>query len=234
MNADKIVDLGQFINLLDSRLTEMGKSIDPIEYIVSDDHHLVYIVNSKVACSSIKATFLDTQIHDNYSIHQLLKEKGMHKYHLSSEESSYYSFSFVRNPFSRLVSCYESKYHTDSIKYKHNDFEEYLFGYMAEDEGFESFIRKICALPPRLMDRHFRPQYNLLYDENGICRCNYIGHFETLEEDFKQIRERFELQALPHLNRSNEVNWHDYYTTETTDLVLKTFKNDFETFGYSW
>lgn len=232
-STDKRINQEQLFSILDAHLAEEGKMFDPIEYVISDERRLVYIVNSKVACSSIKSTFIDTDIADDHSIHQLLIQKEIRKYDLTEDQSTYYAFSFVRNPLSRLVSCYESKYHIDPVKYNRSDLKKYLFGYMAEDEGFDSFIRKVCALPPRLMNRHFRSQYDLLYDENGNCRCDYIGHFETIEDDFKPIQERFGLRPFPHLNRSDEVDWRSYYTEETLDLVLKTFNRDFEAFGYS-
>lgn len=233
MSAIKNIELEQLLFLLNDRLAQEEKNLEPVEYVVSDVHKLVYVVNSKVACSSIKSTFLSTQIPDDHSIHNTTIQQGMLRYHLSEAQVHYYSFSFVRNPFSRLVSCYESKYHIDPVKYRFFEFEHYLFGYLANDEGFETFVRKVCSLPPRLMNRHFRPQYDVLYDADGVCRCDYIGHFESLEEDFSPIRERFGLLPLPHLNQSKEVNWRDHYSEETMNLVYQTFRKDFEAFGYS-
>lgn len=233
MNDKGKIDQKQFLTLLNNRLAKLNKNIQPDEYIVCDERKVVYIVNSKVACSSIKAAFIDPTTPDDHNIHYIAAQKGLYKFHLTEEQTHYFKFSFVRNPFSRLVSCYESKYHIDPVKYNREDLKKYLFGYMAEDEGFEVFVRKVCALPPRLMDHHFRTQYDLLYDSNGVCRCDYIGQFESLEEDFAPIKERFGLYPLPHLNRSQEVNWRHYYTSETMRLVIKTYKKDFDTFGYA-
>lgn len=233
MKTNNSINQEQFFKILDEHLAQMDKTLDPMQYIVSDELKLVYYVNSKVACSSIKATFLNDPIADDYSIHKAVIREGIYHHHLTEAQSSYFSFSFVRNPFSRLVSCYESKYHTDPLKFNLREYNRFLFGYMSEDEGFDAFVRKVCALPVRLMDRHFRPQYDLFYDDNGTCHCDYIGHFETLEEDFEPIRTRFGLRPLPHLNRSKEVDWHSYYTDETLELVRETYKKDFEAFGYA-
>ena len=233
MRTPRTIDQAQFFALLDQRLTQADKTLEPTEYIVSDERQLVYVVNSKVACSSIKSAFLDAPTPDDHSIHRTMIQKGLYCYHLSEEQTHYFSFSFVRNPFSRLVSSYESKYHIDPEKYGFSEYEHYLFGYLSEDAGFEDYVRKVCALPPRLMNRHFRPQYDVLYDKNGVCRCDYIGRFESIEEDFRPIRERFGLQPLPHLNQSKAVDWRDYYTHETLALVRETFRRDFEVFGYA-
>lgn len=222
----------EFFSVLNERLAREDKSFEPIEYVVLDNHKLIYLVNSKVACSSIKSTFLDEEISDDHSVHNRIIKKGLLHFNLTEEQTHYFSFTFVRNPFSRLVSCYESKYHTDPVKYGFFEFKNYLFGYLSKDDGFDTFIRKVCAIPPRLMDRHFRPQYDIIYDSNGKSRCDFIGHFETLEEEFSVIQNRFALNPLPHLNKTPTLNWRDYYSNETLKLVRETYQKDFETFGY--
>lgn len=232
MRTSNKVDYKEFFSILNDRMAQAGKTYEPLEYVVSDKRRLVYLVNSKVACSSIKSTFLDTEVPDNHSVHKVTTNSGLLRLHLSEKQSDYFSFSFVRNPFSRLVSCYESKYHTDPIKYGFFEFRNYLFGFLSEDDGFDTFVKKVCSIPPRLMDRHFRPQYDVIYDSGGNCRCDYVGHFESLEEDFSKIQKRFNLHPLPHLNKSPAANWRDYYSDETLKLVRETFQKDFETFGY--
>lgn len=46
------------------------------------------------------------------------------------------------------------------------------------------------------------------------------------------IQEKFDVKALPHFNQSKHGNWKDYYTKETAELVYKTYKLDFEKYGY--
>jgi len=158
--------------------------------------------------------------------------QGMARRKLTADERRYFKFTFVRNPFARLVSCYESKYHTDLERYKKRfDFRDYLNGYLYKDEGFDEFVRKVCALPYRLMDRHFRSQYDLIYNAAGT-QFNYIGHFESIEEEFSTIQNKYRLRPLPHLNRVGTDDWMNYYTAETADLVYKTFRDDIEAFGY--
>lgn len=221
-----------FIELLSKAFFEEGRYLDPPEFTVSKEKKLIYLVNSKVACSSIKASMLDDEVSDDYSVHRSVFMQGMTKRDLEAEEQEYFKFTFVRNPFARLVSCYKSKYHTDVQRYrKRFDFRDYLNGYLYKDEGFDEFVRKVCALPYRLMDRHFRSQYDLIYNAAGT-HFNYIGHFENLKDDFSTIQKKYRLRPLPHLNRVGTDDWKNYYTAETADLVYNTFRDDFEKFSY--
>lgn len=212
--------------------------IEPRQYIVSKEKKVIYLRNPKVANSSIKTSLYSGEAKDDYSIHSIVVNTGMQKVKLSAEELDYFKFTYVRNPFERLVSCYESKYHADKIKYKDKDkllyFDSYLLGYIRKDKGFDNFIKRIIRLPYWCMDRHFFPQYYWTHDERGQQLLDYIGQYENLEEDFKKIQEKYGLKPLPHYNSSGgeKRDWRSYYTLETAKLVYEKYKKDIECFGY--
>ncbi|MED4974760.1 hypothetical protein E5Z46_01980 [Geobacillus kaustophilus NBRC 102445] len=204
--------------------------VEKREFIILDDKELVYLNNSKVACSSIKKTFTSKEVQDDYSIHILNWNR---KARLSEKEKKYFKFTFVRNPFDRLVSCYSSKYHKDKEKGKDIlDFDIYLLGILRKDKGFENFVKRVVKIPDFLADRHFQSQYNLIYDKRGKCLVDYVGKFENINEEFKEIQKKFQLAPLPHFNKSDKNDWRDYYTIETANLVYKKYRKDIETFGY--
>ena len=200
------------------------------EYIIDPTRKLVYAVNSKVACSSIKAAMFAQDIPDDYSIHHVTKSGNVYRKFgkLTAEEASWFSFSYVRNPFDRLVSCYESKYHHDIKMGQPNNFADYLDGLIAEDRGFDRFARQVCAIPSRMMDRHFMIQSDIM---GGV---QHVAKYEDMAEDFAEIQRKYDLKPLPHFNNSggSRRDWRAYYTTETAKLVHKKYKKDFERFGY--
>lgn len=207
------------------------RTLEEKEYVVLDNKKLVYINNSKVACSSIKRTFIKDEIRDDYSIHNYGKWKRKSK--LNNNEKSYFIFTFVRNPFDRVVSCYESKYIGDRLKGKNPlQFDKYLLGALKKDSGFDGFVKKIIRIPDFLADRHFQSQYNLIFSKSGKCLVDYYGKFENMDEDFLQIQEQYDLESLPHFNRTSEKNWKKYYTKETAKLVYEKYKKEIYQFGY--
>lgn len=207
--------------------------LDPPQYLVLKDKKLAYLVNGKAACSSIKASMIEQKTINNDSVHIQAEELGLIHTGLDKPDE-YYVFTFVRNPFARMVSCYESKYHTDirSGRKRRNDFKDYFNGYLREDNGFDVFVDKVCEIPLRLMDRHIRPQYDLIYDEYGHCKCDYIGKMENINEEFKAISTRYGLKPLPHYNASYSGDWREYYTLDSAKKIYERYKKDFETFGY--
>jgi len=200
---------------------------DPVAYYVFKGRQLVYLVNPKVAQTTITNT-AGNPIKKEYS--SLQEGDYGHKTRtLTADEQSGYLFTFVRNPYARLYSCYRSKLIADKVKYNrpYGDFDFYLFGYISRDEGFATFVRKITKIPYRLADRHFKPQHFALYTDNTLPIA-YVGRFENLQDDFEPVRTAYDLDPLPHLNPSKTTveDWRDAYTPELIDLVASYYEAD--------
>jgi len=213
-----------------------GKSIDPISYYVCNKNKLVYIVNSKAACSSIKQSMLSlsgcsVNGEEYWDIHRAAADRGYVKSKLSEEEKRYYFFTFVRSPFSRLASLYLNKF-CDQKSISQNGFEykKYLGGIFDRNDSFERFLTKISRIPDVLCDRHFKPQTYLVKQE--AVKIDFIGKFESLSEDYTVLRERFGLGELGVINKSAAYSLSDIYTQKTLDLVAQRYKEDIEQFGY--
>jgi len=202
--------------------------VDPPEYIEVPEKQSAYINIPKVACSSFKASITNRSFPDDYSVHTAISGK----LNFSRLNPDYFVFSFVRNPFDRLVSCYESKYHRDiAIKKPYLTYKYYLFGIISKDLGFEHFIKTICRIPRRLAEKHFRSQYASLY-RRGKCVADFVGKFESLETDYEPIRQKYGFAPLEHYNKTGKSNWMDYYTPKIAKIVYRKYRKDFETFGY--
>ncbi|HOP10048.1 MAG TPA: sulfotransferase family 2 domain-containing protein [Oscillospiraceae bacterium] len=200
----------------------------PPTYLEIPDKKVTYCIMPKVACSSIKASLYLQNFKDDYSVHREIPGEPK----LLKDDPEYFKFSFVRNPFDRLVSCYESKYHRDvEIKMDVLDFRFYLLGSLAKDRGFNRFIKSVCIIPKRFANMHFRSQYLTIY-RHGKCMMDFVGKFENLEIDYEPIRAKYGFDPLRHYNKSNRSNWMDYYTPKTAKMVYRKFKKDFEIFGY--
>ena len=137
--------------------------------------------------------------------------------------NSYYKFAFIRNPFDLLVSLYEyirgSKVHRYHEKVKGMSFKEFLQWHIEND-------------PPRQIDFVINKQNDLLVD--------FIGKFESLEEDVSTVIETLNLdvnKSLKHKNPSKKrqnKDYKNYYDQESRRLVENYFDQDLELGSYSF
>ena len=156
-----------------------------------------------------------------------------------SEFDSLFKFSFVRNPYSRIVS-------------------EYLYRNYLHHHSFRDFI--LNKLPQPGWDdqyRHVMPQYDMLHDSEGHLLVDYVGRFESLQKDFDEVCSRLGIEdsELPHRNPSNKKSrnlkrrfrnslfrngendkrhYTDFYDDETLEAVNRLYRKDIETFGYQF
>jgi hypothetical protein len=135
---------------------------------------------------------------------------------------SYFKFGFVRNPWDRAVSLYERR---EGLQLRDKmTFEEFV--------GWMRFSSSTCLLPGP-----HRFQLDWFVDPHGQVIADFIGRFETLEQDWAFVCERTGIrQPLPHENRNPRPRRHyrDYYTARTRELIAERFQADIEYFGYEF
>ncbi len=208
-----------------------------LPYILCTREHVAYAVNFKGACSSIIVSMSrKDDIRDDYSV---FKRKNSHiEYCPPIRSKQWLTFTFVRNPFARLVSCYESKYHEDRARHSiaihrgYLDYDYYLDGYIREDKGFAYFINQIMRIPYPMEDFHFCSQYHRFIGKNGKPLVNFIGRVERLKADYEPLRQKYGFDPLRRYNKVDYGDWRDYYTTKLAKKVYRKYKKDVQYFGY--
>ena len=195
-------------------------------FVFNTEKKLVYLNNPKVACTSIKKSIFGEQS----DIHIYAKQYTVSELSREMEES--YKFTFVRNPYERLVSYFEDK----CVQHPDNPcISGYPLNFLLLNKEFNQFIKNLSLIPYRLSETHFSGQYELIYDKQGKCLVDFVGKIENMREEYEPIRSRFDLLPLPHSNRVASLtgkNWMDYYTPLTAALVYWKYRKDFKTFGY--
>ena len=136
-----------------------------------------------------------------------------------------YRFTLVRNPWDKVVSHYE-------YRRKRNKTEVASRGI-----SFSEWVKKTYGPEKDPLyynnPKAFQPQVEWLKDDEGNVSIDFIGKFETINEDFEQIKIAIGLEAeLPHLNASKRADYHSYYDDETQEIVANWFREDIEAFGY--
>lgn len=158
----------------------------------------------------------------------------------------YFKFTFVRNPWSRLVSIYKFMGYDKKI-----DFRLFLLGM------FKKYI----------FERHnwfVGPQSDFVYSKEGELLVDYLGRFEELQNGFDFVCKQIGIPEtkLPHVNESerndsmpgltdeqkcmglDEItgtrtlpdyqNYQEYYDEDTIDCVAQLYRKDIMLFGYDF
>jgi chondroitin 4-sulfotransferase 11 len=146
----------------------------------------------------------------------------------------YFRFGFVRNPWDRAVSAYEF------VRSGGTEFVKPIPDPVYATEAFESFSRFVLewlsVIPLGSADVVFRPQWTFLCDEDGRVLVDHVGRVERLAVDLRPVEDALGVTIRPErLNRARRpVEYTDYYTPETRDIVGDIYQDDIEMFGYEF
>lgn len=176
------------------------------EKIISHKYRYLWLCNPKVASRSIKTTLLAAdpaaEIH-HASIFEV--------YARHPEVRSYYTFGFVRDPFTRTLS-FHAELHVShrrgtseerSVKKaQRRAFFKRFYG-LAETGSFDAYCRWLNTPygSDAFADRHFLSQHVQIRLENGRLP-DFIGRLENIDDDWKRVTRRVGMPAtrLPMLN----------------------------------
>jgi len=179
--------------------------------------------------------------------HLKAHEYVLYNYLTQEQFNTYFKFTFVRNPWDRMISIY--KYLGYSKKYEFNHF---LKGVFLKEQWADNYW-------------FVGPQSEFLYDNNSELKVDFIGRFENLQNDFNQICREIGMPIIkiPYVNKSEEKkvrvktspvglakyllkykykresipafkSYQEYYDEESKELIAKLYKTDIELFGYQF
>lgn len=143
----------------------------------------------------------------------------------------YFKFTFVRNPFTRLVSAYEflqnGGYGPSDIK---------PVSIVRQYRTLEDFVLQYLSPTTAKALAHFRPQHHFICDSFDNIMVNYIGRFEHLDTDYEYIREKTGIgESLKKINitKNKKQNKDDYYNnSRVIQKVIEIYAKDFDLFEY--
>ena len=138
-----------------------------------------------------------------------------------------FKFTFVRNPWDRIVSLYKYRLKKNRTRIASHqlDFDQWIEKTIGSQQS-----RYYYDNP-----KSFQPQVDWLKDNEGKISIDFIGRFEQLESDFKVVRKELGLQSdLPHLNATSRTPYQTYFSERSFDTVSDWFKEDILTFDYQF
>lgn len=216
--------------------------------ILVEKYKCIFFIIPKNGCSSMKANIIEVlemekgadypkDVHDPkiypYPFVKTEDLNGAYQHHLR--------FCISRNPWDRLVSCFEDKIR--SLSYNEQGYRNgvalpllqncpLFYGGMS----FKEFVKVVCNIQDVLGEHHFTSQLYQITDDAGNLLTNYIGKLETLSEDLKEIslKSGFPTSEIQHLRRTKEKKYHEFYSDELKEKVRKRFAADIEFFKYTF
>jgi hypothetical protein len=182
---------------------------------ISDKHKLIFVHIPKNAGTSITnhLNMVDAG-HHSWSYYA---RKYPHKW------QKYKKISIIRNPWDRVVSCYEyakmddSYWHSSKNKAragKHLDYD------LLKDMSFLECLKLLENSPKKLRHQGWANQLN--YISNGTkIMVDYLIDIKNINEELSKIlNEKIE---IPLINKSNNNNYRDYYKNDDMIKIVKDY-----------
>ena len=163
----------------------------------------------------------------------------------------YKKFTFVRHPLSRLLSAYNHKMKVERHRRMYGDkirkFSTNKTISYNNNVTFGNFVRYIISEKRKAkhFDIHWRPLTLLL--QSCQFHYNFIGRYETIEDDSEYIFQHLFREpslTLPKANMANMKNDTDKYAKSIQEYyneltyqelaeIINVYKDDFAVFGYN-
>lgn len=208
----------------------------------------VYLAVDKVANSTIKKCLYEVEyIKVGWSVGGLYDPRNsplIHPFQLPDEQlnavltgDEFYKFCIVRNPYSRLLSCYLDRI----LTLKTRPSKQFRKALGKNDFDFNDFVKTVCSQDSNQQNSHWRVQSDdVLFD---LINYSHIGYFENLASEMEYLSFQIFGKFLPQMNiksknhspkkTGSDDKVYSYFDQYHADMVFERYKKDFDNFCYS-
>ncbi|MEW9808765.1 sulfotransferase family 2 domain-containing protein [Mesorhizobium sp. ZMM04-5] len=147
------------------------------------------------------------------------------------EYSRYFKYTFVRNPWDRLVSAFHYL--------KEGGMDEKDRKWAADNLGnivdFEDFVVNWLTVERAWSKRHLVPQHHYVITRFPTLKLDYIGFIENIDNDFSFVANKLGREnSLAKKNQSRRQDYRSYYSRKMRDKVADIYSRDIELFEYDF
>ena len=236
-------------------LTTNGYEADRL-LIVLPQHKLIYVAVPKAASTRIRKTLariggrfsrsLKPSRRSNYRGPYGPRNITVGSFFRLATSPDTLRFSFVRNPYARVVSCWADKFAGKPLIGGDFFVDAYLATRQAIDANlpvgadrtlsFAELVAFAAATAKARHDIHLQAQDDIL-SIPGI-ELDLIGKVETFDADFVRVLDHLDAsdeirrEAAIAVNESHHEDWPLYYTHELADRIYRAYERDFDRFNY--
>lgn len=149
----------------------------------------------------------------------------------------YHKVAFVRNPWSRVVSIYNSKICNPNPSFVRTFFIRYRG--LSYGMPFDEFVHWLCETEEggdSMADRHWVSQSLFLYKDGNLL-VDHVAHIESMGEELLRLgsdigREEIKLGNYSLKTTKGGGSYRDRYDDVLRDLVAKRYADDIQLFNY--
>ena len=148
-----------------------------------------------------------------------------------------FKFTFVRNPFARVVSAFKMFHRSPRWREVFPDFTCFV------DFLRWSDVSAHCVDAEIPMGRFVRSLDNVLHHCSAyhnpkymIDQMDYIGRVETMQQDLGAISAKADVTfpQIPHLNATRRDEYQRYYDRHTERIITEKYQHDLDRFEYTF
>lgn len=185
--------------------------------MVNHEHKFIFIHINKCG-----GTTIDTLFSGDFAGHTKAFD---YKKQYPTEFKNYFKFTFIRNPWDRVVSFY---HYQIKRKWDYYPFDETI--------PFKEFVKNWLKQMPRQTTLNTHPCYDWISDEHDELIIDFVGRVENFQKDFDIVCEKIGIPQckLPHNNKTNHKHYTEYYDEETKEIVAEKYAKDIKYFGYKF
>lgn len=214
-------------------LQEKRSANSESSFSLFDKHECIFIHIPKTGGSSVAISLFGKMKlgHNTITKHLIV--------YSHTDFDRYFKFCFVRNPWDRLFSAYNYLKNGGEAR-NENDLKFWNKHKLEELKSFNNFVRTWVNKDNIYAHVHFIPQYKFIcHPTTQNILVDYIGRYETINENYIHIRRKLGLQngSLEYRNKSRNkelFNYREMYSKKSIDIVKNVYRYDIELFSYSF
>lgn len=199
------------------RLERLRTEQEGVHSLVETEQlNAIFVHIPKAAGISVAHSLFGNNVASHTPVFMYLALYGARKF------DNMYKFSFVRNPWDRVVSAYnflDSGGLTDTDR-------AWSEAHLQDYEDVNDFVCRGLRRAEVFRWQHFRPQMYFLRDpRSGEIGVNFLGRFESLAEDFQMVSGRLGVStSLKHINYSPKAS--SPLSSEAVQIISEVYQED--------
>lgn len=227
--------------------------LDPDTWIdVLPRQRLIYVSVPKAASTTIRSMLSEIATSSKPPDQRVLYKRrcsgllsptmaGLERFHKLATSAGTLRFTFVRNPYARLVSAWSNKFYQKPLL-RGDPYVDLYLNYSASSGNKTESVEPLTF--PRFVqfvrdsiESGWDPHWDLQVRRTLLpgIELSLIGRVESFEKDIGHVLRHMRRPSVkvPRLNQSISTEWTTFYSEELAKVVYRLYEQDFDTFRYT-